>query len=153
MKWDALTMSQKQALMKIYVNNGITNLDEIRNHYNKFDNGGSTNMPQYITVPREQAIIQSAPSNMERFKSRTSMIGNALSNFLPSKENVAENILTNKVLGKTSGRLGILGKAINLPDTISNIENLKKAVNLPYNQGLIDAGKGQTLINSNFIKK
>ena len=43
MKWDNLTMSQKQALMKIYVNNGITNLDEIRNHYNRFDEGGFTN--------------------------------------------------------------------------------------------------------------
>ena len=32
MKWDTLTMPQKQALMKIYVNNGITNLDEIRSH-------------------------------------------------------------------------------------------------------------------------
>ena len=40
MKWDNLTMSQKQALMKIYVNNGVTNLDEIRNHYNRFDDGG-----------------------------------------------------------------------------------------------------------------
>lgn len=40
MKWDNLTMSQKQALMKIYVNNGVTNLDEIRNHYNRFDEGG-----------------------------------------------------------------------------------------------------------------
>lgn len=43
MKWDNLTMSQKQALMKIYVNNGITNLDEIRNHYNRFDEGGFIN--------------------------------------------------------------------------------------------------------------
>jgi hypothetical protein len=43
MKWDDLTMSQKQALMKIYVNNGVTNLDEIRNHYNRFDEGGFTN--------------------------------------------------------------------------------------------------------------
>lgn len=42
MKWDTLTMSQKQALMKIYVNNGITNLDEIKNHYNSFDEGGPT---------------------------------------------------------------------------------------------------------------
>ena len=42
MKWDNLTMSQKQALMKIYVNNGVTNLDEIVNHYNRFDEGGYT---------------------------------------------------------------------------------------------------------------
>lgn len=40
MKWDNLTMSQKQALMKIYVNNGVTNLDEIVNHYNRFAEGG-----------------------------------------------------------------------------------------------------------------
>lgn len=41
MKWDTLSMSQKQALMKIYVNNGITNLDEMVNHYNSFDDGGT----------------------------------------------------------------------------------------------------------------
>lgn len=59
MKWDNLTMSQKQALMKIYVNNGITNLDEIRNHYNRFDEGGpketveSPNTVMYSRTPRE----------------------------------------------------------------------------------------------------
>lgn len=49
MKWDNLTMSQKQALMKIYVNNGITRLDEIVNHYNRFAEGGpveSTELPK-----------------------------------------------------------------------------------------------------------
>ena len=49
MKWDNLTMSQKQALMKIYVNNGITNLNEIVNHYNRFAEGGpveSTELPK-----------------------------------------------------------------------------------------------------------
>lgn len=49
MKWDNLTMSQKQALMKIYVNNGITNLNEIVNHYNRYAEGGpveSTELPK-----------------------------------------------------------------------------------------------------------
>ena len=153
MKWNTLTMSQKQALMKIYVNNGITNLDEIRNHYNSFDDGGFTNMPQYVTAPREEAVIQTAPTRMERFKSRAAMIGDAIGNFLPSIEDVASDIISDRTLGKASNKLGILGKVINLPGTVSNIENLKKAFNLPYSEGLIDAGKGKTLINPNFIKK
>lgn len=60
MKWDNLTMSQKQALMKIYVNNGVTNLDEIRNHYNRYAEGGTkegtespTNTVMYSRTPRE----------------------------------------------------------------------------------------------------
>ena len=59
MKWDNLTMSQKQALMKIYVNNGVTNLDEIVNHYNRYAEGGSKetvespNAVMYSRTPRE----------------------------------------------------------------------------------------------------
>lgn len=34
MRWNELTMSQKRDLIKIYVDNGITNLEEIRRHYN-----------------------------------------------------------------------------------------------------------------------
>lgn len=52
MKWDNLTMSQKQALMKIYVNNGVTNLDEIRNHYNRFDDGGFTDDGYYDWIEK-----------------------------------------------------------------------------------------------------
>lgn len=60
MKWDNLTMSQKQALMKIYVNNGVTNLDEIRNHYNRFDDGG----PKTRIVPLD---INEDFTNLNRF--------------------------------------------------------------------------------------
>lgn len=54
MKWDNLTMSQKQALMKIYVNDGVTNLDEIRNHYNRYAEGGDkdTWKPKYWFTPK-----------------------------------------------------------------------------------------------------
>lgn len=79
MKWDNLTMSQKQALMKIYVNNGITNLNEIVNHYNRFAEGGpveSTELPKtndrtllhghtsYIdssSIPNERLNLRPAP--------------------------------------------------------------------------------------------
>lgn len=69
MKWDNLTMSQKQALMKIYVNNGVTNLDEIVNHYNRYAEGGSKetvespNAVMYSRTPRESVgnIINTRP--------------------------------------------------------------------------------------------
>lgn len=69
MKWDNLTMSQKQALMKIYVNNGVTNLDEIVNHYNRFSEGGSKetvespNTIMYSRIPRELAgnVVNTRP--------------------------------------------------------------------------------------------
>lgn len=40
MKWNDLSMTQKSELMKIYVSNGITRLDDIIKNYNEFDNGG-----------------------------------------------------------------------------------------------------------------
>jgi hypothetical protein len=55
MKWDNLTMSQKQALMKIYVNNGVTNLDEIVNHYNRYAEGG----PKEVTEPPTNTVMYS----------------------------------------------------------------------------------------------
>lgn len=69
MKWDNLTMSQKQALMKIYVSNGITRLDEIVNHYNRFSEGGpketveSPNTVLYSRIPRESVgnVVNNRP--------------------------------------------------------------------------------------------
>lgn len=40
--WDKLSMKEKAAMIKVAVNNGILNLDEIKNTYNRFDEGGST---------------------------------------------------------------------------------------------------------------
>lgn len=39
-KWDSLSMKERAELIKIGVQNGITNLQELRNYYNKFDDGG-----------------------------------------------------------------------------------------------------------------
>lgn len=42
-RWSALSMSERADLISMYVKNGITNLSNIKNHYNKFDVGGDTN--------------------------------------------------------------------------------------------------------------
>lgn len=43
-KWDSLSIKDKADLMKLYVKNGINNLEEIRSHYNKFKDGGNRNL-------------------------------------------------------------------------------------------------------------
>ena len=42
-RWNKLSMRDKSDLIKMYVDNGVYNLNIIKNHYNKFDNGGNTN--------------------------------------------------------------------------------------------------------------
>ena len=39
--WDALSMAEKAEMMKVAVQNGITNLDDIRREYNEFAEGGN----------------------------------------------------------------------------------------------------------------
>lgn len=39
-KWSALSMTERADLIKLYVSNGITNINNIRKHYNSFGNGG-----------------------------------------------------------------------------------------------------------------
>ncbi len=39
-RWSALSMRDRARLIKLYVNNGITDISTIKNHYNKFDEGG-----------------------------------------------------------------------------------------------------------------
>lgn len=41
-KWESLSIKDKADLMKLYIKNGINNLEEIRSHYNKFSTGGYT---------------------------------------------------------------------------------------------------------------
>ena len=68
--WKDLTLNQKSDLMKLYVQNGITDLNQIINHYNKFENGGSEDdillepEEETYTVPMlpEVNITAAAPS-------------------------------------------------------------------------------------------
>lgn len=41
-RWSALSMQQRADLIKLYIDNGITNVGDIRKHYNSFDGGGPT---------------------------------------------------------------------------------------------------------------
>lgn len=40
MNWNELTMAQKNELMKTYIRNGVTSLDDMRSHFNTYANGG-----------------------------------------------------------------------------------------------------------------
>lgn len=42
MKWNELTMTQRNNLMKLYLKHGITSLDDMQEHYNSFAEGGPT---------------------------------------------------------------------------------------------------------------
>lgn len=53
MKWSELTMKDKAAIMKVAINNGVTNLNVIKN---KFDEGGSI---LGFDVPKEAEIAAS----------------------------------------------------------------------------------------------
>ena len=37
MNWEELSLKNRVDLMKLYIQNGFTNLSEIKNHYNSFD--------------------------------------------------------------------------------------------------------------------
>lgn len=49
-KWDKLSMHQKADLMKIYVKGGVTNIGDIRKHYNSsVDNSDKNNSTNTIS--------------------------------------------------------------------------------------------------------
>lgn len=39
-RWEELSMSDRSNLMKTYLQNGVTQLSDMRDHYNKFVSGG-----------------------------------------------------------------------------------------------------------------
>lgn len=46
MNWNELSIYEKANLMKLYVANGITDLNTIKEHYNSFQDGGDTKKPR-----------------------------------------------------------------------------------------------------------
>lgn len=47
-RWSVLSMQQRADLIKLYVDGGITSLDEIKKDYNSFDEGGPVELPDNI---------------------------------------------------------------------------------------------------------
>ena len=41
-KWSALSMKERADLMNMYITNGISDLKEMKKHYNSFGDGGDT---------------------------------------------------------------------------------------------------------------
>ena len=78
-RWSALSMQQRADLIKLYIDNGITNIKDIRNHYNSFGDGGpieeilnsNTNEPlitreEYLNRQRQNIITQSIENSNNR---------------------------------------------------------------------------------------
>ena len=53
--WDALSMREKAEMMRVAVRNGITNLQEIRQEYNEFAEGGDTENDDYYATMEKVA--------------------------------------------------------------------------------------------------
>lgn len=47
MNWSELSLSQKSDLMKLYIQNGITSLSAMKEHYNSLQDGGKLTFKQW----------------------------------------------------------------------------------------------------------
>lgn len=50
--WNKLSIKDKARVMKLAVESGLTNLDKIKEAYNKFAEGGETQLPEVVVTPR-----------------------------------------------------------------------------------------------------
>lgn len=55
-KWDELSMAEKAEMMKVAVRQGITNLSDIKQRYNEFAEGGSTDADLVDWIIREEGF-------------------------------------------------------------------------------------------------
>jgi hypothetical protein len=61
-RWSALSMLERADLIKLYVSNGVTSLDEIRRDYNSFSDGGNTEPIYYDDTYIEPAVVKAFKS-------------------------------------------------------------------------------------------
>lgn len=71
-KWDALSMKDRASFIRIGIKNGITNLEKIREEYNKYADGGPVKsaLPSSYFIPDQQSPFWSTIQN-ELVKSPT----------------------------------------------------------------------------------
>jgi hypothetical protein len=62
-RWSALSMKERADLIKLYVSNGITSLDNIKKDYNSFGDGGDTKTDEESIYIKElePAVVKPAP--------------------------------------------------------------------------------------------
>lgn len=132
MKWEELSMSDRSNLMKTYLQNGVTQLSAMRDHYNKFADGGEVDN---VHSTQAQDFIASWLSNrQEQFRENFRNSGSTMIPYsiLPKSwsdraafkeyQNQLKNLRTVKqydVLGNT--------KFPHVPD--SEFESIKKLSN------------------------
>lgn len=132
MRWEELSMSDRSNLMKTYLQNGVTQLSDMRDHYNKFADGGEVDN---VHSTQAQDFIASWLSNrQEQFRENFRNSGSTMIPYsiLPKSwsdraafkeyQNQLKNLRTVKqydVLGNT--------KFPHVPD--SEFESIKKLSN------------------------
>ena len=66
MRWEELSMSDRSNLMKAYLQNGVVRLSDMRDHYNKFADGGEVDNIQ--STPAQDFIASWLSNRQEQFK-------------------------------------------------------------------------------------
>lgn len=66
--WDRLSLAEKAEMMKVAVNNGIFNLQDIRDKYNEFAEGGNISDEEYYSIMEKVAKENNPRWNEFRIK-------------------------------------------------------------------------------------
>lgn len=66
MRWEELSMSDRSNLMKTYLQNGVIRLSDMRDHYNKFADGGEVDNVQ--STPAQDFVASWLSNRQEQFK-------------------------------------------------------------------------------------
>ena len=64
-RWSVLSMNGRADLIKMYIESGITDLKEIKKHYNSFGDGGNTESLYYDDTYIEPAVVKAFKNQKE----------------------------------------------------------------------------------------
>ena len=113
-RWSALSMKERADLIKLYVSNGITSLENIKKDYNSFGDGGDTEPLYYDDTYIEPAVVKAFKSEEDYNR----FLGEKGARIVREGTNrVAQNIF--KGLQYTP----VVGDAIDVADAAASIEN------------------------------
>lgn len=132
-RWDELSMSGKSDLIKLYIKNGIYNLEDIKKDYNSYGDGGSTkkeesNILNNVMLKLAGTLFSSNIISKEN-KSRLVELGMRLSGGNPDDDNI------NKIVEylKTKDGINTLKEVLFSKDSVDSI--IAKSNNPPDNYG------------------
>lgn len=136
-KWSDLSMSERADLIKLYVNNGITSLNDIKKDYNSFGDGGDKS--NIVTTETDRKILEKEGWN-DRIVATMPLNGFSRKEIKNAAKGVARNEeLSNEYLdnlievGSTKKQKRIFNRAFNKELKRVNIEKeLAKETPMPY---------------------